>query len=32
MTQEKMHQQNVDHEYWLKNIEETQEKGPKYVV
>jgi len=27
MTQEKMHQQNVDHEYWLKNIAETQEKA-----
>ena len=27
MTQEKMHQQNADHEHWLKNMAETQEKA-----
>lgn len=27
MTQENMHDQNVDHELWLKNMDETQEKA-----
>jgi len=31
MTQEKMHQQNADHEQWLKTMAETQEKAQNTI-
>ena len=31
MTQEKMHQQNFDHEFWLKNLTDTQERALAFL-